>query len=201
MDTQPHNQIIEAMAWLFKLLLKALLVLVGIAAIAGGGWYGYHYWTYELPTSQVRIEAKYAPYEPEKMPETPRDAEADHPIDLLAEDADEQLMRRAKRMQEAARATFAEAQAHGLCLKGEPIQISIANDSNRTIEFVQFRLVAKRPGHSTNLVEDMGNLNSDRILRPNEEAVLCRQAPSLSLPFSSADLEWSARIDSVRFSH
>ncbi len=187
------------MAWLLRLLLKTVLVLASLAAIGGGGLYAYHYWTIELPTSQVRAEARYAPYEPKHESGASNDAEVDHPIDLLAENSDELLRLRAKRAQEAARATFAEAQAHDLCLKGSPIQVRVLNGSRRTVELVKFHLIAKLPGRSTNLVEITLNPDTDRILRPHEEVVLCRRIPKLSFPASPASLEWSAQIDSVRF--
>ncbi len=195
MDTQPRNQIIEAIAWLLKLLLKTALVLAALAAIAGGGWYGYQYWTVELPQSKVRVEARYAPYEPE----TSDDAVADRPINLLAEDSEEQARLRLKRRMDAARSAIAEAEALGLCLKSSPIRLRIVNGSSSTVEETTFSFIAKMPKRSTDLASSRKQFRSDKILEPGEEQSACFPVPELSRNVDPETLQWSARIDSVRF--
>jgi hypothetical protein len=82
-----------------------------------------------------------------------------------------------------------------------PLFVAIVNNSRRTVERVTFWPVAKRPGHSTDLVEySARDYSTDKILKPGEGYAQCWAVPPLS--DKSADwrtLEWSVGPVSVQF--
>jgi hypothetical protein len=54
-----------------------------------------------------------------------------------------------------------------LCDDPFPIFVSFVNNSRKTIEYIDFDIIAKQPEHSTDIA-DYGDYSSDRILKPGE---------------------------------
>ena len=81
-----------------------------------------------------------------------------------------------------------------------PLFILIFNDSRRTLSYVSFRLVAKQPDHSTNLVTDFAYATSDYITEPGIGGGSCWSLPDLASTAGDwRTLDWTAEVNSARF--
>ncbi|MGU3399141.1 hypothetical protein ACLBWS_05270 [Brucellaceae bacterium D45D] len=84
-----------------------------------------------------------------------------------------------------------------------PISVTFTNNSRKQLENVNFSLVAKRQGYSSEIYD--GYAKSDRILSPGETYTACWGLSSYSFrddsykdgPFSN--LVWQVDINSVQF--
>ena len=83
----------------------------------------------------------------------------------------------------------------------KPVFVEITNGSDRQVDAVRFRLIAKRPGYSVEAYADY--LTSYKIIEPKAVYGTCfalnhyRGLDTLNL--SPADLDWSVEISSVDF--
>jgi hypothetical protein len=82
---------------------------------------------------------------------------------------------------------------------GYPLFIGFTNKSDKTVDRVWFGIVAKVPGHSTN-VSDYKTLSSDKIIKPDEGFGTCYSLPKLSTDELPSTLEWSLRDIRLQFS-
>ncbi len=81
-----------------------------------------------------------------------------------------------------------------------PLFIAVVNHSRRTVTQVRYRLVAKRPGYSTNLVEGDDIRQFDGKTMPGGGLGSCEKVPLLTERFVSwRTLEWTAEIVSISF--
>jgi hypothetical protein len=86
---------------------------------------------------------------------------------------------------------------------GRPIEITITNNNNKSLEYVSFNLSAKRTGFSSEIYSDW--TSSDRILPANYWYKNCWSLNSYKVKdgrigaYDVRELEWSAKITDVRF--
>jgi hypothetical protein len=81
-----------------------------------------------------------------------------------------------------------------------PLFIAVVNHSRRTVTKVGYRLIAKRPGDSTNLAEGDAIRQFDGVTPSGGGLGYCQPVPNLTERFLSwQTLEWSAEIVSVSF--
>jgi len=81
-----------------------------------------------------------------------------------------------------------------------PLFIAVINHSRRTVTMVSYRLIAKRPGDSTNLVDGDDIRQFDGVTAPGGGLGYCQTVPNLTERFLSWEtLEWTAEIVSVSF--
>jgi len=81
-----------------------------------------------------------------------------------------------------------------------PLFVALLNRSRRTVTHVRYRLIAKHPGYSTNLVEGDEIRQLNDITKPNRGLGYCQKVPQLTERFVSwQSLEWTAEIVSVSF--
>ena len=81
-----------------------------------------------------------------------------------------------------------------------PLFVAVINHSRRTVTKVSYRLIAKRPGDSTNLAGGDDIRQFDGVTAPGGGLGYCQTVPNLSERFLSwQTLEWSAEIVSVSF--
>lgn len=84
-----------------------------------------------------------------------------------------------------------------------PISVGIFNSSNRTVEHVSFRVIAKRAGYSNSVYD--GYYETDKIIKPKETFASCWSTVDYSVRDKDAfrsnlhGLEWDAETSSVRF--
>ncbi|MBB3965372.1 hypothetical protein [Rhizobium metallidurans] len=81
--------------------------------------------------------------------------------------------------------------------------VTLANASDRQVNVVRFRLIAKRSGHSSEVYSDY--FTTDKIIEPRSEFGNCwtlnpyRGLDTLPGKPSPADFDWSVEISSVDF--
>lgn len=63
--------------------------------------------------------------------------------------------------------------------QGYPLVVSFNNPSNRTVENIHFNIIAKEPGHSTNLSAEFVSRESDEIIPPRSVGTQCWSKPEL----------------------
>ena len=87
-----------------------------------------------------------------------------------------------------------------LCDDPFPIYVSFVNNSSRTVEYIDFDIIARQAGRSTNIA-DYGDYTSDWILRPGEVWGNCWRVNLKSgyEILDLRDLEYEAKINYVRF--
>lgn len=84
-----------------------------------------------------------------------------------------------------------------------PIGVSISNGTKKQINSVDFTLLAKRPGYSSEVYSHFNT--SDRILKPGDVYFACWSLASYELNYGKLKgedikaLNWSTRVASVRF--
>jgi hypothetical protein len=95
------------------------------------------------------------------------------------------------------------------CSEQQPLSVAITNDSERTVEKVEWAIEVKRPGHSNSLVKDTynyaGGYESDRILEPGDRFGACYRVPELkdyaeSTVGDLSGLEYSSLNKRITFS-
>jgi hypothetical protein len=85
----------------------------------------------------------------------------------------------------------------------KPVFVELSNVSDRQVNIVRFRLIAKRPGFSGEVYSDY--FSSDKIIAPHSEYGSCwalnryRGLDTLPGRPAPADFEWSVDISSVDF--
>jgi hypothetical protein len=85
-----------------------------------------------------------------------------------------------------------------------PIGVSISNGTKKQINSVDFTILAKRPGYSSDVYSHFHT--SDRILKPGDVYFACWSLASYELNYGKLKgedikaLNWSTRVSSVRFS-
>ena len=81
-----------------------------------------------------------------------------------------------------------------------PLFIAVINHSRRTVTKVNYRLIAKRPGYSTNLVDGNDLRQFDGVTPPGGGLGYCQTVPNIPERILSwQTLEWTAEIVSVSF--
>lgn len=87
--------------------------------------------------------------------------------------------------------------------KEYPLAIIFKNNTFRQIGNISFSIIAKLPGHTTNLVSGpfhiSGNRTSDKIIDKFDEGGICSRIPELSTPENPVNLIWDIKINSVKF--
>ena len=81
------------------------------------------------------------------------------------------------------------------CTFGKPLQISIANRTERTAKTVSWQLLANQPGHSANLLDvsvRSDEYQTDRTIQAGESWQGCFAVPSLRRGYRAAELRFSA---------
>lgn len=207
MEAPPRNPLIEAMAWLFKLLLKMLLVLIALIAAGAGAWYGYHYWTVERPMSMVRMDVAYSFSHPRILTDAevgvgePKDLLSDNPRDLEEYKKKKSAAIQAFLVEQEERipSTPEGVEAGNRCSESHPIYTRITNESSRTVEEVRFSFRARVPQHSMGLIDwPASRRSTDRILQPGESVEFCWGLSKLNTSANPSTLEWSVSIEGVR---
>jgi hypothetical protein len=83
------------------------------------------------------------------------------------------------------------------------IELDIVNSSERTVESIHFRLSARKPGHSTDLVESTSNslFNDNHIIEPGSRIDLCLRVPGIERKIDKPleNLEWTTEKKHVWF--
>ena len=79
-----------------------------------------------------------------------------------------------------------------------PIYIIIRNRSGHTLESASFRLSARQPGRSSELV-DYSSYENDHIILPNEGYSGCWWVPKLSESADPRTLQWSIKYNTLHF--
>ena len=81
-----------------------------------------------------------------------------------------------------------------------PLFIAVINHSRSTVTKVSYRLIAKRPGDSTNLVDGDGIRQFDGMTLPGGGLGNCQTVPLLKERFLSwQTVEWTAEFVAVSF--
>lgn len=81
-----------------------------------------------------------------------------------------------------------------------PLFVALLNRSGKTVTQVRYRLIARHPGDSANLVEGDEVRQLNDITEPGRGLGYCQTAPLLTERFVSwQSLEWTAEIVSVSF--
>jgi hypothetical protein len=81
-----------------------------------------------------------------------------------------------------------------------PLFVALLNRSSRTVTQVRYRLIARHPGQSANLVEGDEIRQLGEIAKPNSGLGYCQKVPLLTERFLSwQSVEWTAEIVSVSF--
>ncbi len=81
-----------------------------------------------------------------------------------------------------------------------PLFVAVINHSRRTVTKVNYRLIATRPGYSTNLVDGNDLRQFDGVTPPGGGLGYCQTVPNIPERFLSwQTLEWTAEIVSVTF--
>lgn len=105
---------------------------------------------------------------------------------------------------ERATAVFTVTYAPDICPDGRPMQVSLRNTSDKTMERALFTIHATMPGYSSVITPYTYRQNSsDKILAPGEAYSACYPVPVLTRTKADAisldSLEWSATADKVFF--
>jgi hypothetical protein len=81
-----------------------------------------------------------------------------------------------------------------------PLFVALLNRSSRTITHVNYRLIARHPGESANLVEGDEIRQLNDVTPPKKGLGYCQRVPLLTERFVSwQSLDWTAEIVSVSF--
>lgn len=81
-----------------------------------------------------------------------------------------------------------------------PLFVALLNRSGKTVTQVRYRLVARHPGGSANLVEGDEIRQLDDLAAPSRGLGYCQKVPLLTERFVSwQSLDWTAEIVSVSF--
>lgn len=102
-----------------------------------------------------------------------------------------------------ARLVVGKSSTRGCETAEKPVFVELSNGSDRAINTVRFRLIAKRPGFSIETYSDY--LSSYKIIGPHETYGTCwalnsyRGLQTLPGNPSPGDLDWSVEISSVEF--
>ena len=81
-----------------------------------------------------------------------------------------------------------------------PLFVALINRSPRTVTHVSYRLIARHPGESTNLVDGDEIRQLNDIAKPNRGFGYCQKVPLLTERFVSwQSLDWTAEVVSVDF--
>jgi len=81
-----------------------------------------------------------------------------------------------------------------------PLFVALLNRSSRTVTHVNYRLIARHPGESANLVEGDEIRQLNDITPPKKGLGYCQRVPLLTERFVSwQSLDWTAEIVSVSF--
>jgi hypothetical protein len=93
-----------------------------------------------------------------------------------------------------------------ICPEGYPISVSFKNGSSKTIKRVAWNIAARKPGHSSNVIEyDLyrseysTSYSSDKILAPGAVYALCYTSPKLQAGLSPSSVDWDVLSKSVIF--
>ena len=82
-----------------------------------------------------------------------------------------------------------------------PLMVTLVNDSSRTLDEVHWTFSARRPGHSTDLIDyPSGEGSSDTIIQPGKGFGQCWSVPKLT--DTSVDwrsLQWSVKLEYATF--
>ena len=83
----------------------------------------------------------------------------------------------------------------------QPVYVELRNGSSKTIERASVRLVAKRPGRSSEVTK-YTSLDIDHIVSPGRKLTACAIADLIDDAKGEDPrlLEWTARVETVKFS-
>lgn len=93
-----------------------------------------------------------------------------------------------------------------ICAEGYPIAVNFKNGTSRTIKKITWNIVARKPGHSSNVIEYSPysseystSYSSDKILAPGDVYALCYTSPKLQTGLSPDSVDWDVSSKSVIF--
>jgi hypothetical protein len=85
------------------------------------------------------------------------------------------------------------------CTREKPISTFIKNESSKTIINIDWRLHARIPGASSDLIDGSGQLSYDVFIAPGEGHWFCETAPKLKLKADPATVIYEVSARRVTF--